>query len=234
MRRAELPKVLRWSNNLALVVVDAALVRLVFPITLAAFATSLEARGWGLFNLTPLPGWLEFLLALLILDLALWAQHLVFHHVPMLWRLHRMHHSDPDFDVTTGLRFHPVEILLSMGVKLVVIAALGAPAMAVLVFEVVLNASSLFNSNIRLPVSVDRLLRQMIVTPDMHRVHHSEIRHETDSNFGFNVPWWDRVFGTYRAQPAKGQDGVTFGIGKFRSPREAYLDRLLTQPLRDD
>lgn len=235
MRRAELPRVLRWSNNLALVAVDAVIVRLVFPFTLAAFASGLEARGWGLFNLMLLPGWLEFLLALLLLDLAIWAQHLVFHHVPILWRLHRMHHSDPDFDVTTGLRFHPVEILLSMAVKVVVIAALGAPALAVLVFEVVLNASSLFNhSNIRLPAPVDRLLRQVIITPDMHRVHHSEIRAETDSNFGFNVPWWDRIFGTYRAQPAKGQEGVTFGIGKFQSPREARLDRLLTQPLRDD
>ena len=233
MRRAEMPRLVRWSNNLALVALDAALVRLVFPFTLAAFAAGMQARGWGLFNLTNLPPWAEGLLALALLDLAIWAQHRAFHHIPALWRLHRMHHSDLDFDVTTGLRFHPVEILLSMAVKLAVVTALGAPPLAVLIFEVVLNASSLFNhANIRLPPALDRALRLVIVTPDMHRVHHSIVRAETDSNFGFNVPWWDRLFGTYRAQPAKGHHGMTIGINQFRSERDLWLDRMLTQPLQ--
>ena len=178
--------------------------------------------------------WLVALvLALVLLDLAIYAQHIVFHRVPALWALHRVHHADPHFDVTTGLRFHPLEILLSMGLKIVLVVALGAPPVAVLLFEVILNAASLFNhANIRLPVAVDRLLRLVVVTPDMHRVHHSDLRTETDSNYGFSVPWWDRLFGTYRAAPAAGQEGVTFGIGAFRTRRELWLDRLLTQPFR--
>jgi sterol desaturase/sphingolipid hydroxylase (fatty acid hydroxylase superfamily) len=235
MRRAEMPRLLRWSNNLALVALDAALVRLVLPVTLAGFAALIQTQGWGILTLTPLPGWLEVVLTLLLLDLAIWAQHRAFHHVPALWRLHRMHHADLDFDVTTGLRFHPVEILISVGIKMAVIAALGAPPVAVLAFEVILNASSLFNhANIRLPARVDRLLRLVIVTPDMHRVHHSVIRDETDSNFGFNLPWWDRLFGTYRAQPTGGHREMTIGIEQFRSKRELWLDRMLTQPLRRD
>jgi sterol desaturase/sphingolipid hydroxylase (fatty acid hydroxylase superfamily) len=233
-RRAEMPRLLRWSNNLALVALDAALVRLVFPFTLAAFATTLQAQGWGLFNLTPLPLWLEVTLTLLLLDLALWAQHRLFHHIPLLWRLHRMHHADLDVDVTTGLRFHPVEILLSMAIKLAVVTALGVPPVAVLAFEVILNASSLFNhANIRLPDPVDRLLRWVIVTPDMHRVHHSILREEINSNFGFNIPLWDRLFGTYRAQPVASQQGMMIGIEAFRGQRELWLDRMLTQPLRN-
>jgi sterol desaturase/sphingolipid hydroxylase (fatty acid hydroxylase superfamily) len=205
MRRAEMPRLVRWSNNLALVALDAALVRLVFPLTVAAFAAIMQARGWGLFHLTGLPVWIEGALVILLLDLAIWGQHRAFHHNPVLWRLHRMHHADLDFDVTTGLRFHPAEILISFAIKMALTAALGAPPMAVLLFELLLNASSLFNhSNIRLPAGVDRLLRLVVVTPDMHRVHHSAIRAETDSNFGFNLPWWDRLFGTYRAQPALG------------------------------
>lgn len=234
-RRAELPRLVRWSNNLGLVALDAALVRLVFPFTLAGFAATMQAQGWGLLTALDLPGWQKVGLALVILDLAIWAQHRAFHHVPWLWRLHRMHHADLDFDVTTGLRFHPVEILMSFAIKMAVIALLGAPALAVLAFEVILNASSLFNhSNIRLPDRADRLLRLVIVTPDMHRVHHSVIRAETDSNFGFTLPWWDWLFGTYRARPERGHDGMTIGIESFRNPRELWLDRLLTQPLRDD
>jgi sterol desaturase/sphingolipid hydroxylase (fatty acid hydroxylase superfamily) len=233
-RRAEMPRLLRWSNNLGMVALDAALVRLLVPLSLSAFAASVQARGWGMFALTPLPGWAEAVLALVLLDLAIWAQHRAFHHVPLLWRLHRVHHSDPDIDASTGLRFHPVEILLSVGCKMAVIAALGAPPGAVLAFEVILNGLSLFNhANIRLPARVDRLLRLVVVTPDMHRVHHSEIRAETDSNFGFNLPWWDRLFGTYRDQPALGHQGMTPGIGAFRSARDLWLDRLLLQPLRD-
>jgi sterol desaturase/sphingolipid hydroxylase (fatty acid hydroxylase superfamily) len=157
----------------------------------------------------------------------------MFHAVPALWRLHRMHHADLDIDVTTGARFHPVEILLSMLIKLAAVAALGAPALAVLIFEVLLNATSMFNhSNVRMPAALDRALRWLVVTPDMHRVHHSIVPRETNSNFGFNAPWWDRLFGTYRAQPEAGHDGMTIGIAQFREPRELWLDRLLIQPLR--
>ena len=234
MRRADMPRVIRWSNNLALVALDGALLRLVFPLTLAAFATWIGTKGWGLFALTNLPLWVEGLAAILILDLAIWAQHRAFHHIPLLWRLHRMHHTDTDFDVTTGLRFHPVEILASMAIKLAMVAVLGPPALAVLIFELLLNASSLFNhANIRLPTNIDRALRLVLVTPDMHRVHHSAIREETDSNFGFTLPWWDRLFGTYRAQPTKGHLDMTIGLTSFRAPRELWLDRLVTQPLRD-
>jgi sterol desaturase/sphingolipid hydroxylase (fatty acid hydroxylase superfamily) len=166
------------------------------------------------------------------MDLAIWAQHVAFHFIPPLWRLHRMHHADLDYDVTTGARFHPVEIVLSMLIKLAVIVALGAPAMAVLVFEVLLNATAMFNhGNVRLPARLDAVLRWVVVTPDMHRVHHSVVMAETNSNYGFNLPWWDRLFGTYRAQPAAGHDGMTIGLDTFRDPRELWLDRMMVQPL---
>jgi sterol desaturase/sphingolipid hydroxylase (fatty acid hydroxylase superfamily) len=159
----------------------------------------------------------------------------LFHAVPVLWRLHRVHHADLEIDVTTGARFHPIEILLSMGIKLGVIAALGTPAVAVLLFEVLLNATSMFNhSNVRMPARLDRVLRWIVVTPDMHRVHHSIVVHETNSNFGFNLPWWDRLFGTYRDQPAARHETMTVGIEQFRNPVEQRLDRMLTQPFRDD
>lgn len=188
-----------------------------------------EARGWDLFNALALP----LRLAVLLLDLAIYLQHVLFHAVPGLWRLHRMHHADLEFDVTTGLRFRPVEIVLSMVIKLAVVAALGAPAVAVLLFEVLLNATALFNhGTIRLPAGWDRVLRWVMVTPDMHRVHHSVIPAETNSNFGFNLPWWDRLLGTYRAQPKAGHDGMTIGIKQFRTRRDLWLDRMLLQPLR--
>ena len=159
---------------------------------------------------------------MVLLDLAIYLQHVLFHAVPALWRLHRMHHADLEFDVTTGVRFHPIEILLSMVIKLGVVAALGAPAVAVLIFEVLLNATSMFNhGNVRLPPRLDRVLRWIVVTPDMHRVHHSIVPRETNSNFGFNLPWWDRLFGTYRAQPAAGHEGMTIGIEQFRDPARA-------------
>jgi sterol desaturase/sphingolipid hydroxylase (fatty acid hydroxylase superfamily) len=170
-----------------------------------------------------------------VLDLVIYAQHVVFHKVPVLWRLHRMHHADLDVDVTTGGRFHPFEILISSVVKIATVVAFGIPAVAVLVFEVVLNATSMFNhSNVAMPPSLDRLLRLLVVTPDMHRVHHSILRRETDSNFGFNLPWWDRLFGTYRAAPEAGHAGMTVGLPIFRDQRELRVDRLLTQPFRDD
>lgn len=232
-RRLELPRVIRWSNNLALVVVDTAILRLAFPVLAVGLAGLAEARGWGLFNVLDLPLWVEVVAAVLILDLAIYLQHVLFHAVPGLWRLHRMHHADLDFDTTTGLRFHPVEILLSMTIKLAVVGAIGAPPVAVLLFEVILNATSLFNhGNVRLPPAVDRVLRLVLVTPDMHRVHHSSDPRETNSNFGFSVPWWDRLLGTYLAQPSKGHEGMEIGIEQFRMERDLWLDRMLIQPVR--
>jgi sterol desaturase/sphingolipid hydroxylase (fatty acid hydroxylase superfamily) len=223
----------RWPGNLGIVVLNTVLLRLLFPLTAVAWADAMASRGFGLFNLVALPPIVELLVCVALLDLAIWAQHVVFHHVPPLWRLHRMHHADVDLDVTSGARFHPIEILLSMIIKFAVIAALGAPAAAVLVFEVLLNACAMFNhSNVRIPERVDAALRGVLVTPDMHRVHHSVVRQETDSNFGFCLSWWDRLFGTYRAQPAAGQLGMTIGIEEFRAPEEARLDRLITQPFR--
>ena len=232
-RRREIPRLLRWSSNLGIVALDTLLVRLLFPVVAVGLAVVAEQRGWGLLNILDLPFWLAFLLSLLLLDLTIYLQHVMFHAVPALWRFHRMHHADLEFDVTTGLRFHPVEILLSMGIKLAVVMALGPPAIAVLVFEVLLNATSMFNhSNIRIPVAIDRVLRLLVVTPDMHRVHHSIHPSETNSNFGFNLPWWDRLLGTYRAQPRDGHLGMTIGIEQFRSRRDLWLDRMLIQPLR--
>ncbi|MCT8330988.1 sterol desaturase family protein [Albidovulum sediminis] len=232
-RRREIPRLIRWTNNLALVALDTAVLRLSFPVLAVGLAGMAEAKGWGLFNVIEVPRWFAFVGAILILDLAIYLQHVMFHAVPGLWRLHRMHHADLDFDATTGLRFHPIEILLSMAIKLAVVGAIGAPAIAVLAFEVILNAASLFNhSNITLRPGLDRVLRLVLVTPDMHRVHHSVDPRETNSNFGFSVPWWDRLLGTYVAQPAKGHDRMEIGIEQFRTPRDLWLDRMLIQPLR--
>lgn len=232
-RRVEIPRLIRWSNNFVLVALDSALVRLCFPILAVGFAGLAAERGWGLLNLTNAPGWLAIPVAVIALDLAIYGQHVLFHKVPALWRLHRVHHTDLEVDVSTGVRFHPVEILLSMALKLAVVALLGAPAVAVLLFEVILSATSLFNhSNIRIPARIDAILRLAIVTPDMHRVHHSVDRVETNSNYGFNIPWWDWIFGTYRAQPKQGHTGMTIGIELFRTRRDLWLDRLLVQPIR--
>jgi len=232
-RQRELSRLLRWSNNLGLVLIDRVLLYLSFPVLAVGFALLAEERGWGLLNSVELPFSLTLVVSLLVLDLAIYLQHVLFHAVPALWRLHRVHHADLEFDVTTGLRFHPVEILLSMGIKLAVVAALGPPAIAVLVFEVLLNATSMFShSNVRIPLGLDRILRWIVVTPDMHRVHHSIHANETNSNFGFNLPWWDRLLGTYRAQPRDGHEGMTIGIEQFRTPRDLWLDRMLIQPLR--
>ncbi|NDY96216.1 sterol desaturase family protein [Wenzhouxiangella sp. C33] len=221
----------RWPNNLLIVVLDTLAIRLVFPLAAVGAALVAAEQGWGLFNLIMVPTWLAILASVVVLDLAIYFQHRAFHAIPWLWRLHRMHHTDLEFDVTTGLRFHPLEILISMGIKLAAVTLLGAPALAVLIFEVLLNATSMFNhGNVRLPIKLDRWLRLAVVTPDMHRVHHSIVRKETDSNFGFNLPWWDRLFGTYRDQPAAGHLGMTIGIEVFRETRELRLDRLLIQP----
>ncbi len=216
-------------------VLDTVLGRIVAPTGAVGFALFAKERGWGLFNMVALPMWLELLLALFLLDLAIYLQHRLFHYVPVLWRLHRMHHADLDVDVTTGARFHPFEILLSLGIKFLVVVPLGAAPLAVLLFEIALNATTMFNhSNARVKPAIERVLRWLVVTPDMHRVHHSIVRRETDSNFGFNFPWWDRLFGTYRPRPEAGQEAMTLGIEQFRDSKELRLDRMLTQPFRDD
>lgn len=232
-RPQAVPRRRRWPANLGIVVIDTLLVRVAFPVAAIGVAQLAEAGGWGLLPALGLPSWAMMVLAVVALDLVIYFQHVLFHAVPTLWRLHRMHHADLEFDVTTGARFHPFEILLSMLIKLGAVAALGAPVVAVLVFEVVLNATSMFNhGNVRLPRAIDRVLRWVVVTPDMHRVHHSVLPAETNSNFGFNLPWWDRLFGTYRAQPQAGHAGMTIGIEQFRDPAELRLDRMLLQPFR--
>jgi sterol desaturase/sphingolipid hydroxylase (fatty acid hydroxylase superfamily) len=223
----------RWPSNLGIVVLDTALVRVLFPMSAVAIAALAQTRGWGLFNLWTVPGFVALPVSVILLDLVIYAQHVVFHAVPFLWRFHRMHHADLDIDVTTGARFHPVEIVLSLLLKIVVVAALGVPPLAVLMFEVLLNGTAMFNhSNARLPLAVDRVLRLILVTPDMHRVHHSVIVQEHNSNFGFNLPWWDRLFGTYRASPEAGHQVMTIGILELRDPAEQRLDRMMTQPWR--
>ena len=223
----------RWPNNLAIVACNTLVLRLLVPVAAVGLAGMAEERSWGLLNNVVLPFWLVVLLSVLLLDLAVYLQHIMFHAVPALWRLHRMHHADLDFDVTTGARFHPIEILLSMGIKMAIVVALGPPLVAVLIFEVLLNASSMFNhGNVRIPSKIDRALRWLVVTPDMHRVHHSILARETNSNFGFNLPWWDRLFGTYRAQPTQGHEAMTIGIEQFRTRRDLWLDRLLLQPFQ--
>lgn len=232
-RRAVVGRWRRWPGNLGLVALDTLIVRLLFPVAAVGVALLGEARGWGLLRAADLPAWAEIAIAVVLLDLVVYAQHVLFHAVPALWRVHRVHHADVEFDVTTGLRFHPVEILLSMAIKVAAVAALGAPAVAVLIFEVLLNASAMWShANIRLPGRVDRIVRRLLVTPDMHRTHHSVIARETHSNFGFNLALWDRWFGTYRSQPEAGHEGMTIGVPGFRAPRELRLDRMLLQPLR--
>jgi sterol desaturase/sphingolipid hydroxylase (fatty acid hydroxylase superfamily) len=233
-RRAQaLGRRLRWPSNLGVVALNTAVVRFLFPTGAVALALLAESKGWGLLNAWVVPAWCAVPIAVIVLDLVIYLQHVLFHAVPALWRLHRMHHADLEFDVTTGARFHPIEVALSMVIKLTIVAALGAPALAVLIFEVLLNATAMFNhSNVRLPAWVDRVLRWLVVTPDMHRVHHSVVVGETNSNFGFNLPWWDRLFGTYRDQPAAGQERMTIGVGEFRDPGEQRLDRMLSQPFR--
>ena len=225
----------RWPGHLGILAIDILAVRLLVPLGAVGVALIAEARCWGLSNLLGLTKWTSLVLGVIALDLVIYTQHVVFHHVPVLWRLHRMHHADLDIDVTTGLRFHPLEILLSLAIKMAAVVALGVPALAVLIFEVLLNATSMFNhSNVALPPWLEPIARWIVVTPQMHQVHHSVARAETDSNFGFNLPWWDRLFGTYRAKPAAGEQAVTIGLPIFREAAESRIDRLLTQPFRDD
>jgi len=224
----------RWTSNLGIVVLNTLVVRFIFPMAAVGVAVLAENSSWGLFNNLLWPLWVKVILAVVVLDLIIYLQHVLVHAVPALWRLHRMHHTDLDYDVTTGARFHPIEIIFSMVIKLTVVSALGAPPVAVVIFEVLLNATAMFNhANFYLPVGIDRWLRLIVVTPDMHRVHHSIIVQETNSNFGFNLPWWDRLFGTYRDQPAAGHDEMTIGIEQFRNAEDLRLDQMLIQPLRE-
>jgi sterol desaturase/sphingolipid hydroxylase (fatty acid hydroxylase superfamily) len=223
----------RWPSNLAVVALNTVFVRVLLPATAVSLALIGEKRGWGLLNNLPVPAWMAVVASVVLLDAAIYLQHVMFHAVPALWRVHRMHHADLDFDVTTGARFHPIEIILSMLIKFGAVVALGAPALGVLVFEVLLNATSMFNhGNAGIPACLERYVRWFVVTPDMHRVHHSIVVNETNSNFGFNLPWWDRLMGTYRDQPAAGHEAMTIGIEQFREARELSLDRMLLQPFR--
>ncbi len=216
-RRLAVPRGRRWVANLGILIINTALVRAIFPAAAVGIALFAEARGVGLLHAFELYMGLKFLLALIALDLAIYLQHVMFHAVPLLWRLHRVHHADLDIDVTTGTRFHPVEMLLSMGIKAAAILVIGAPALAVLVFEIALNVTAMFNhSNARVPGRLDAILRWLVVTPDMHRVHHSIRPEETNRNFGFNLPWWDRLFGTYQGAPRDGHDRMIIGIPECR------------------
>jgi sterol desaturase/sphingolipid hydroxylase (fatty acid hydroxylase superfamily) len=224
----------RWPGNLGIWAIDSVAIRLLGPLTVVGAALLAADKGWGLFVLLGLPYWAALVVGVIALDLVIYAQHVTFHHVPLLWRLHRMHHADLDIDVTTGVRFHPLEILLSIAIKMAAVVALGVPVEAVVVFEVLLNATSLFNhSNVALPPRLERVARCIVVTPQMHQVHHSIMREETDSNFGFNLPWWDRLFGTYRVAPKAGEAGLAIGLPIFRDLAELRFWRLLTQPFRN-
>jgi sterol desaturase/sphingolipid hydroxylase (fatty acid hydroxylase superfamily) len=231
-RRLQSSKTVRWANNLGLVFFNSFVLRLVFPAAAVGMAVFASDQRWGLFNYMDVPFWVAVLTSVLVMDFFIWLQHVMVHAVPVLWRLHRVHHADLDFDVTTGARFHTLEILLSMLIKFAVIVLLGPPVVAVVLFEVILNATAMFNhANVRLPETLDRYLRLIVVTPDMHRVHHSVEDDETNSNFGFNLPWWDRLFGTYRAQPRAGHEGMTIGIRTFREDKWcSWLPGMLTIP----
>ena len=224
-RRLTVSKLQRWLHNIGLLLLNSLLLRLLFPAAAVGMAYSVGEMNWGLFNLLSLPAWFEVAAAVLLLDLAIYLQHLLMHRVPLLWRLHRVHHADLDIDLTTGSRFHTIEILLSMLIKWGVILLLGPALLAVLIFEILLNGMAMFNhANVRLPVGLDSTMRKLLVTPDMHRVHHSILRRETNSNYGFNLSLWDRCFRTYIDQPEKGHQGMTIGIPGFRDARQ--VDRL--------
>ena len=224
----------RWPNNLGMMGLNTVILRFLSPIAAIGIATNASAYGWGIFNLVQLPLWLELILAVILLDASIYFQHKMFHAVPILWKVHRLHHTDIDFDVTTGVRFHPIEIILSMLIKFFVIILLGIHPVAVIFFEILLSTTALFtHANISLPTVVERNIRLFIVTPDMHRVHHSIDSDEMNSNYGFCLPWWDHLFGTYCAQPKKGHKKMIFGTSQFRSPKEQRFINLLIQPMKD-
>ena len=230
-RKLSVSKGLRWINNLGIVFFNTLLLRFLAPLMAVGLAIMAEEENWGLLNNIAINSYVKMFLAVLILDLIIYLQHVMFHTFPLLWRLHRMHHTDLDFDVTTGSRFHPIEIILSMIIKMLIVAALGAPPVAVIIFEVILNATAMFNhGNIRIHINADRILRLLVVTPDMHRVHHSVKPDETNSNYGFNFPWWDRLLGTYKAQPEDNHLKMTIGLNQFRESRYLRFHWLLIQP----
>jgi len=233
-RALTVSKALRWANNLGLVFFNSFLLRLVFPAAAVGVAAFAAEQGWGLFNYYEVPFWLAVVASVVVMDFIIWLQHVMVHAVPLLWRLHRMHHADLDYDLTTGARFHPIEIFLSMGIKFATIFLLGPPVIAVVIFEVLLNATAMFNhGNVRLPQGLDRVLRWFLVTPDMHRVHHSVEDDEANSNFGFSLPWWDHLFGTYRDQPRGGHEAMTLGIRKYRETKDvSWLPGMLLLPFR--
>ncbi|MEP3435819.1 MAG: sterol desaturase family protein [Hoeflea sp.] len=223
----------RWVTNLAMVVLSSVALRIVFPLAAVGTAVWAQSSGYGLFPFLGLPLWVAGIMAFIVLDFAVWLEHVVSHKWPWLWRIHRMHHADTGFDLTTALRFHPLEIVLSMVWKAAVIVALGAPPVAVLVFEIVLNGAAMFNhANIKLPKAVDAVLRLLIVTPDMHRIHHSTDHRETDSNYGFNLAIWDRIFSTYTHVPRRGDTGIEIGLAEWRDGQTANLGWALALPFR--
>jgi sterol desaturase/sphingolipid hydroxylase (fatty acid hydroxylase superfamily) len=225
----------RWRANLGITLIDIAVVRVLFPTAAVGVALAAGESRWGLFNAFDVPAPLAFVVSLVALDFVIWVQHVAFHRVPLLARLHRVHHADLDFDVTTGFRFHPVEIVLSLLIKFAAVVALGAPVAAVLMFELLLNLGSLFNhGNVRMPGTIDRVLRWLVVTPDMHRVHHSIESEEINSNYGFFLSWWDRLFGTYRAAPRAGHGAMTIGVRDTRDPGVcANLWAMLVLPFKE-
>ncbi len=221
----------RWLSNIGIVFLNSVLLRILFSSAALATALAASERGWGLLNLWGVRFWPAVIISVVALDLVIYLQHVMFHAVPALWRLHMVHHADLDFDVTTGARFHPVEIILSMFIKIVTVAVLGPPVVAIVVFEVLLNGTAMFNhSNVRVPLALDRVLRWFVVTPDMHRVHHSVVPVETNSNFGFNLPWWDRLLGTYVDQPKAGHQKMTIGLRQFRDVKRSSLPWMLLMP----
>jgi sterol desaturase/sphingolipid hydroxylase (fatty acid hydroxylase superfamily) len=235
LRAPDTSKGIRWSNHVMLAAINMALVRVLFPVAAVALAIYASDQSIGLFNMIWAPYALTFAAGVVLLDQTVYVFHLLFHSVPVLWRIHRVHHADLDIDVSTGVRFHPIQMVIAVIIKSTTILAFGLPPLSVLTFEIASHSITLFNhGNVRVRPSVDRVLRWFIVTPDMHRIHHSIHRAETDSNFGFILPWWDRMFGTYCAEPAAGQERMVVGIESFRTGRDLWLDRLVTNPVIDD
>lgn len=227
-------KTRRWFANLAIVILNTLVMRLLIPIAPYGMAVFAQSKGWGVFNQLKLAGMPEIVASLLLLDLVIYLQHRTFHHMSLLWRIHRMHHTDLDLDVSSGTRFHPLEMVVSVMIKLLAVCLLGSSPLSVLLFEILLNATSMFNhANVRIPVRIDRWLRMILVTPDMHRVHHSVVPQETDSNFGFSLPWWDHLFASYRAQPRDGHSEMSIGLKEFRNLNKLGLTQLLLLPFVD-
>ncbi|WP_375574169.1 sterol desaturase family protein [Ahrensia marina] len=223
----------RWLTNWGMLIVDSVVLRILFPAAAVGVALWAEGAGFGLFNIIDVPMILVVLFVIVFLDFAVWLEHVVSHHWPWLWRIHKVHHADVDLDVTSALRFHPLEIIISMLWKGALVALLGAPAIAVLIFEIILNGMAMFNhSNVKLPLSIDRVLRPAIVTPDMHRIHHSIIERETNTNYGFNLSIWDRLFGVYTQDPVMGQQGMTIGLAEHQNREPTGLIWSLLLPFR--